>query len=389
VLVPIRLSNPRRQYLELHDEIDAAFAAVVDRGVFTPDREVEAFEVEFSGWLGVDFAVGVASGSAALFLAMRALGVGPDDEVATTANLDISAVAPISQLGAEPLWIEIDPATHTMSPKDLEQKITTRTRAVVVVHCHGTPAAMDDVVRIARRRGLAVVEDATPAPGAFVGSRRVGALGDVGCFSLAPTKPLGALGNSGVVVTGDAEVAERVRVHANYGFAMDSVAEIRSGMPGATFRYVEAGVNATMDELQAAVLRVKLRHIDAWADRRREHAESYRSSLRSLEGLTLPGPHAGTTPAPRAFVVEHDHRDQIMERLHADGVQSALNYYPALHLQAPYGFPEAVGTLPVTERVVRDLLCIPVGPELSPDEVAHVATATRSAVLSVSGRRGS
>lgn len=383
--VPIRLSNPRRQYLELQDEIDPAVAAVVDRGVFTPDREVEAFEAEFARWVGADHAIGVGSGSAALMLAMRALGVGPGDEVATTANLDISAVAPISQLGATPIWVEIDPSTHTMSPDDLEQRITAQTRAVVIVHCHGIPAAMEDLVRIARKRNVAVVEDATLAPGAFVGSRRVGGIGDVGCFSLAPTKPLGALGNAGVVVTDDADVAERVRVHANYGFAMDSVAEIRSGVPGATFRYVEAGVNATMDELQAAVLRVKLRHIDVWAERRREHAESYRASLRSLEGLTLPGAYEATTPAPRAFVVQHTNRDQIMQRLHADGVQTALNYYPALHLQAPYGCPEAEGTLPVTERVVRDLLCIPVGPELSHDEITHAVVAVRKAVMSVSG----
>ena len=378
----IRLADPHRQYLELRSAIDEAIHHVVDRGVFTPDEQVAALEAEFAAWIGLPHAVGVASGSAALTLALRALDVGPGDDVAVTANLDISAVAPISQVGAEPRFVDIDSATHTMSPLKLERRLTDRTRAVIAVHCHGNPAAMSDLVAVASARAIPVIEDATLAPGARVGSRRVGAIGTVGCFSLAPTKPLGAFGNAGMVVTRSAEIAERVRIIANYGFRADSIAAIRAGTPLATFHYDEPGINASLDELQAAVLRVKLSIIDEWSDRRRAHALAYRAALAELTGTAVremtAGP--GATWAPRSYVIEHERRDHIARRLDSQGVRTALHYVPPLHVQAPYGGPSETGTLPATERVSDRLLCLPLGPELTSEEIGYAATIVRDTV---------
>jgi dTDP-3-amino-3,4,6-trideoxy-alpha-D-glucose transaminase len=382
VASPILLADPHRQYLELRNAIDDAISAVISRGVFTPDEQVDAFEAEFAAWIGLPHAVAVASGSAALTLALRALGVGPGDEVATTANLDISAVAPISQVGAQPLFVDIEPASHTMSPLDLERRLTTRTRAVVVVHAHGNPAAMSDLLAVAHAAGTPVIEDATLAPGARFGSHRVGALGTVGCFSLAPTKPLGAFGNAGVVVTESAGIAKRVRTLANYGFRADSVAAIRSGTPLATFHYEEAGINASMDELQAAVLRVKLPKIDEWSDRRRSHAATYRVTLADAAGppVRQVEPVVGAQWAPRSFVIEHARRDDIARLVHERNVRSALNYVPPMHVQGPYGGPSQAGTLPVTERAAEQLLCLPAGPELRPEEVDYAAAALRDTI---------
>ncbi len=378
---PILLSDPQRQYLELRDDIDDAVATVIGRGVFTPDIQVQALEAEFAEWNGLPFAVGVGSGSAALTLALNALDVGPGDHVAVTANLDISAVAPISRVGAEPLFVDIDPATHTMSPADLERRLTDRTRAVVVVHTHGNPAAMTDLLAVADARSIPVVEDATLGPGARVAGRRVGRHGVIGCYSLAPTKPLGAFGNAGMVVTSSREIADRVRVLANYGFRADSVAAIRSGEPLATFHYEEPGINASMDELQAAVLRIKLSMIDEWADRRRANAGTYRSAFAAIgDALGQLQIVEDALWSPRSYVIEHDHRDRIARLCNEAGVRTALHYVPPLHVQAPYGEPSRAGSLPATEQASSRLLCLPVGPELSPEEVDFAAAAVRNAL---------
>lgn len=371
----IPLADPGRQYAELKGEIDEAIAAVVDRGVFTPDEQVGALESEFTGWLGSPYAVGVASGSSALVLALRSVGVGPGDEVVITANLDISVVGPITQVGARPRFVDIEAGTQTMDPEALAQSLCPRTGAVVLVHCHGHVAALREILEEASSRGIPVIEDATLAPGAWYADRRVGSFGTVGCFSFAPTKPLGALGNAGMVVTPSEEIARRVRTLANYGFREDSIAAIRSGRPGATFRYAEPGINATMDELQAAVVRIKLRKIDEWAERRRSHAATYRRVLRDSEDqVVLPAEREGGRSAPRFFVVRIPGRDRVAEMLHADGVRTAMNYVPPMHVQAPYGGPGRIGTLPVTERISDELLCLPLAPELSVDEIEYAAS---------------
>ena len=378
----VPLANPLRQYLELREEIDAAIDRVLTRGVFTPDVEVLGFEAEFAEWIGVPHAVGVASGSAALHLALSAIGVGAGDEVVTTANLDISAVAPIAQAGATPIFVDIESASHTMSVLDLERKLSDRVKAIIVVHPHGNPAAMQELVAIAERQNTPLIEDATLSPGGWIGSQRTGSFGTIGCFSLAPTKPLAAFGNVGVVVTRSDVLERRIRVSAHYGFRPDSVAAIRSGAPLALFEYETAGVNASMDELQAAVLRVKLPRIDDWSDRRRAHAALYRSALRHEEGIGVRQmrPIEGARWAPRSFVIEVEHRDRIARLLDRAGVRSALHYVPPLHVQRPFGSARDVGSLPVTERIAEQILCLPVGPELAVEEARYVADALRGAI---------
>ena len=371
----IPLADPRRQYAELKDEIDEVIGAVVDRGIFTPDEQVGALESEFAGWLGSPYAVGVASGSSALTLALRSVGMGPGDEVVITANLDISVVGPITQVGAQPRFVDIEAGSQTMDPEALARSLCRRTGAVVLVHCHGHVAALREILEEATTRGIPVIEDATLAPGAWYADRRVGSFGTVVCFSFAPTKPLGAFGNAGMVVTSSEEVSRRVRTLANYGFREDSIAAIRSGRPGATFRYAEPGINATMDELAAAVVRIKLGKIDEWAGRRRSHAATYRRALQdSGDRAVLPAEREGGRSAPRFFVVRIPRRDQVAEVLFADGVRTALNYVPPMHVQPPYGHPGRIGTLPVTERISDELLCLPVAPELGVDEIEYSAS---------------
>ena len=371
----IPLADPRRQYEELKAEIDEVIGAVVSRGVFTPDEQVGALEAEFAGWMRSPYAVGVASGSSALALALRSVGVGPGDEVVITANLDISVVGPITQVGARPRFVDIEAGTQTMDPEALAHSLCRRTGAVVLVHCHGHVAALRKILDEASSRGIPIIEDATLAPGAWYADRRVGSFGTVGCFSFAPTKPLGAFGNAGMVVTSSEEIARRVRTLANYGFREDSIAAIRSGRPGATFRYAEPGINATMDELQAAVVRIKLGRIDEWAGRRRSYAATYRRVLRDSEDrVVLPVERAGGRSAPRFFVVRTPRRDQIAEMLHADGIRTAMNYVPPMHVQPPYGDPGKVGTLPVTERISDELLCLPLAPELEAGEIEYSAS---------------
>lgn len=377
----VRLVDPTQQYRELKSEIDDALARVLSRGVFTPDREVAALESELATWIDAPHVVAVSSGTAALQLSLEALGIARGDEVAVTANLDISAVAPITHVGAEPVWIDIDPASHTMSASSLEERLTTRTRAILVVHLQGFPADMESLAAVANAAKVPIIEDATHGPGASYRGRKVGTYGAAGCFSFAPTKPLGALGNAGAVVTRSTRMARRVRTLANYGFTASSISAIRSGEPGATFEYETIGTNATLDELQAAVVRVKLRHIDEWVERRRRRFALYRDALRGVAHLQEPEP--GSEPAPRACVMLHRRRSEAAERLRNVGIQTGLQYVPPLHLQTPYGAPSASGQLPVTESVASKLLCLPVAPELPIQMIQGAASSAREIALSL------
>ena len=268
-----------------------------------------------------------------------------------------------------------------MDPEMLAPSLRPRTGAIVVVHCHGHVAALGEILEEAATHGVPVIEDATLAPGALYADRRVGSVGIVGCFSFAPTKPLGAFGNAGMVVTSSEEIARRVRTLANYGFREDSIAAIRSGRPGATFRYAEPGMNATMDELQAAVVRIKLRRIDEWAGRRRSNAAIYRRALKdSGDRVVLPAERKGGRSVPRFFVPRIPRRDQIAQVLYQDGIRTAMNYVPPMHVQPPYGNPAQIGTLPVTERVSDELLCLPLAPELGAGEIEYSASRLAAAL---------
>lgn len=361
--------------------IQAAIARVVERGVFTASVEVKSFEQEFARYLGVKFAVGTTSGSAALLLALKGLGLGPGDEVISTPQVDISVSAPISQAGVRQVWVDIHPRTYNLEPDELERKITPRTRAIVATHIYGNPVDMERVRPIAARHGLAIVEDASLALGASYHGQAVGSLGDVACFSFSPGKILSAFGKAGLVATNNAELARRVRVLSQYGFKPESLVAIERGVAGAQFEYEAEGFNARMDELQAAVLRVKLPHLAEEVRKRRHQAAIYRAMLAELEPehLLLPQATPGAEPLYRIFVIRSPRRDELLRHLAAAGLWAGLSYVPPLHLQPVYDYlGYRPGDFPHTELVAQELLCLPTKPELSQAEVERTGEEIRN-----------
>lgn len=374
-----------QQHAAIQGELAAAIDRVMRRGVFTPSIEVEAFEGEFADYLGVRHAVGVASGSAALMLAARAVGLEPGQEVICAPNVDISVSAPLTRAGGRLAWVDIDPRRYNLDPLRLAERVSPRTGAIVAVHLYGNPADMAAIQEIAATYQTPVIEDAALAVGATYQGQRVGSLGDAGCFSFSPGKMLGALGKAGIVVTNNPDIAGRARTLASYGFNLASLRAIEQGVVGAQFEYVQEGYNARLDELQAAVLRVKLRYLDRWVQRRRENAALYRAMLADLEPehLLLPLDTPASEPAYRVFVIRAPLRNELMNYLAAAGIWTGLHYVPPLHLQPVYqhlGY--GPGDFPATEQVAGELLCLPTHPELSAAEVEQVAQSVRAFFLS-------
>jgi dTDP-4-amino-4,6-dideoxygalactose transaminase len=340
----------RRQTEALRPELERALARVLDGGRFVGGPVVEEFEQAWARYCGVAHAVGCASGTDALALALRAVGVEPGDEVITAANTCVPTVAAIEQAGALPVLADADPETYTLDPARLEEAITERTRAIVPVHLYGRCAEMAPIVRVARERGLKVVEDAAQAHGAEYEGRRAGSLADAAAFSFYPTKNLGALGDAGALVTDDPEVAARARRLRRYG------EEER-------YRSLEAGVNSRLDPLQAAVLLCKLERLDDWNARRRELARRYREA-----GLAAPaGVH-------HLFVIRVPHREAFRARLAGAGVETLVHYPLPVHGHPAYARLARPG-LETSERLAREVVSLPLYPELTDDEAEAVARA--------------
>ncbi len=362
----VPLGDLRRQNDAIRGEIDAAIGRVVESGWYILGREVEAFEQEFADFCGVRHGVGVASGAEALYLALAALDIGPGDEVITVANACMYQVAAIVQTGATPVLVDIDPASHTMDPAALAAAVTPRARAVIPVHLYGRLADMPAICAVAQQHGLAVVEDAAQAHGAWMPDvegreRRAGAWGALACFSFYPSKNLGALGDGGAVVTGDAALAERLRRLRMYGWS-------------SKYTTAEAGGrNSRLDELQAAVLRVKLRHLPAGNAARRERATWYRELLGGPLGL----PEDTPGHVYHLYVVETTGREALRDQLRAAGVGCDVHYPLPAHLQPAYaGLGYGPGALPHTERQAGRILSLPMFPELTRAEIERVAAAT-------------
>lgn len=365
----IPFGNLQRQNASIRSELDAALGRVLASGWYILGAEVHTFEEEFAAYCGVEHCVGVASGADALYLALAALGIGPGDEVITVANACMYQTAAILQVGAQPVLIDSDPATQNMDPDALAAAITTRTRAVLPVHLYGRLADMPAIMAIARRHNLAVVEDAAQAHGAWRRDaqdmpRRAGAWGTCACFSFYPTKNLGALGDGGAVVTHDAALAERLRRLRQYGWSSKYVTSEAGGR------------NSRLDELQAAVLRVKLRHLENWNAARRERAAWYTDML-ATTSLELPPDEPGHVY--HLYVVADDRRAALQHYLAENGIGSAIHYPLPAHRQPAYaylGYPE--GALPHTEHQAQRVLSLPLYPELTPAEVEHIAAAIQS-----------
>ena len=364
---PIPAADPGAGVAARRDEIAAAIDRVLDGGHYILGPEVQAFEREFAAYLGVPHVVGVASGTDALVLALRARGIGAGDEVVTVGHTAVATVAAIELAGASAVLVDIEPPTCTLDPAAVEGALTPRTRALLPVHLYGHPAAMGALRALATRHGLALIEDCAQSHGATLDGRRTGSLGDAAAFSFYPTKNLGALGDGGAVATADAGVAERARRLREYGWRERYVSEV-------------PGVNSRLDELQAAILRVKLRHLDEDNARRVALADLYAGALAET-GVTLPVTRDNCRHVYHQFVIRHRGRDALREELRGRGIGTLIHYPVPVHLQPAYrGRLRAPGGLARSEEAAATVLSLPMYPELAPERARRVAAAVRESV---------
>jgi dTDP-4-amino-4,6-dideoxygalactose transaminase len=359
----IECAFPRAQYEAAKAEIDAAISRVLDKGRYILGDEVRAFEQEFASWVGVEHGIGVGSGTDALEVALRALGVGAGDEVVSVSHTAVATVAAIERCGALPVFVDIDPRTYTLDPALLKGRCSSRTKAIIAVHLYGHPAALGAIQRAAGT--IPIVEDCAQAHGAMIGQERVGSIGVFGCFSFYPTKNLGALGDGGALVTKDSKLAQRAREIREYGWHD---------------RYISAtpGINSRLDELQSAVLRVKLRSLDRSIDRRRAIASQYTDGL-AATSLTLPTVGEGLQHAYHLYVVRTQNRESLMKHARAAGVGTLVHYPVPVHLQPAYtGRCPGSDALPESERAACEVLSLPMYPELTDADVATVISTLKS-----------
>lgn len=363
----IPLLDLKAQYLSIKTEIDAAIKRTVDEQNFIMGEDIRLLEEEVAGYCGTKYGVGVSSGTDALILALRALNIGPGDEVITTPFTFMATAGAISNVGAKPVFCDIEPRTYNIDPSKIESCISKKTKAIIPVHLYGQSADMDPILGIAKKYRLKVMEDNAQAIGATYKGRKTGSIGDVGCISFFPSKNLGAFGDGGMVVTNDAEISDKVRILRVHG---------------SSSRYVHStiGTNARLDNIQAAVLRVKLRHLDSWADSRRKNASLYNSIFK---GSTIIPPYVPSydTHVYHQYVVkvDSDSRDPLMGLLSKNGVEARVYYPIPLHLQECYKF---LGydkrDFPVSEDCATSVLALPVYPELGQDDIRRIADICKS-----------
>ncbi|HEV7684848.1 MAG TPA: DegT/DnrJ/EryC1/StrS family aminotransferase [Pyrinomonadaceae bacterium] len=352
--------NLKAAYTELKDELDEACQRVMASGWFILGPEVEAFEAEFAELCEAKYSFGVANGLDALHLILRALEIGSGAEVIVPSNTFIATWLAVSYAGATPIPVEPDKRTGNLDPSLIEVAITPRTKAIIPVHLYGQPADMDRINEIAAPYGIKVIEDAAQAQGARCAGRRAGTLGHAAGFSFYPAKNLGAMGDAGAVVTNDSAIADRISLLRNYGSRVKYEHELR-------------GFNSRLDEFQAAVLRVKLRKLDEWNERRARAATYYSQSLEGVPDLDLPFVPKFAEAVWHLFVVRHPQRDALQRHLEAHGVGTIIHYPQPPHLQKAYeGLGYAAGRFPLAEAAANEVLSLPMGPHLSQAELEHV-----------------
>ena len=356
-------------YRELREELDAAYGRVMESGQYILGDEVEAFEEEWAAYCGVKHCVGVGNGLEALHLTLRAMDVGAGDEVIVPSNTYIATWLAVSYAGATPVPVEPDPRTYNIDAERIEAAITERTKVIVPVHLYGQPADMDPIVEVARRHGLRVLEDAAQAHGARYRGRRTGGLGDAAGWSFYPGKNLGAFGDAGAVTTNDDAIADRVRLLRNYGSRTKYVNEVK-------------GFNSRLDPLQAAMLRVKLTHLDEWNRLRAVIADVYRAQLAELPDVAFPFVPEWAKPSWHLFVIRHRDRDGVKRCLTEAGIGTLVHYPVPPHLSAAYEDAGLVrGSLPIAEALAGEVISLPLGPHLG-----ERAAETVVGVLSRAGR---
>lgn len=359
----ILCSNPHAQYLSHKNEIDHAISCVLNKGKYILGEEVHAFEREFAEYIDAKYSIGVGSGTEALHLALAACGIGHGDEVVTVSHTAVATVSAITLAGAIPVLVDLEPDFYTIDPQKIESAITPNTKAIIPVHIYGQPVNMDPVLEIAKKYHLRVIEDCAQSHGATYKGKRVGSLGDMGCFSFYPTKNLGALGDGGMVVTNDSRLAEKAKLLREYGWVE---------------RYVShyAGWNTRLDEIQAAILRIKLKKLDKDNARRRRLAEVYNEDL-SNTSLALPKTRKNVTHVYHLYVIRSRKRNELLTFLREKNIYASIHYPAPVHLQPAYNHLTGMNTLSITEHIAQEILSLPIYPELSDTELMTVIDAIK------------
>ena len=363
--------NMKSQYLELKDELDRAYQRVMESGWYILGEEVGSFEQEFAAYVGAKHCVGVGNGLEALQLILMGYGIGAGDEVVVPANTYIASWLAISYTGADPVPVEPDAASYNINPQLIEKAITSKTKAIMPVHLYGQPVEMENIWKIANKHGLKIIEDAAQAHGGRYGDRIVGSLGNAAGFSFYPSKNLGAFGDAGAVVTNDDVLVDKVRVLRNYGSRRKYYNEVK-------------GHNSRLDPMQAAFLRIKLKHLAAWNERRNKIANRYLDSLRLVPSLGLPHVPTGVVPAWHIFVVSHPKRDHLQKYIQEQGISTLIHYPVPPHLSDAYkDLGYKVGDFSLTEKMANTFLSIPIGPHLSMDDAQYVSEKIKEFCLKV------
>lgn len=353
----ILCANPKAQYLSHKSEIEETIKNVLDKGKYILGDQVESFEKEFAEYIGVKFGIGVGNGTEALHLALIAAGVGEGDEVITVSHTAVATASAIIQAKAIPVFVDIDPTFYTIDPNKISEAITEKTKAIIPVHIYGHSADMDPIMKIARENKLTVIEDCAQAHGAFYSGSRVGSIGDLACFSFYPTKNLGAIGDGGMVVTNYPDFAERIRLLREYGWKERYISHL-------------PGWNSRLDELQAAVLRVKLKHLDKDNNKRKDIAKLYFEGLKNSK-FNLPSTKEDGGHVYHLYVIRTNKRELIMDFLKEKGINTLIHYPMPIHQQPIYSKYTRV-KLPVTEKYKDEILSLPIYPELLKDDISLV-----------------
>jgi len=358
----------KAQYQSIKSEIDNAIQQILDNTAFIGGKAVKDFESNFAQFCNVDYCVGVASGTDALFLALKALNIGQGDEVIVPATSFIATSEAVTAVGAKVVFVDVDEHNYNIDVSKIEDKITARTKAIIPVHLYGQPANMDPINDIAERHNLKVVEDSAQAHGAEYKGRRTGTLGDVACFSFYPGKNLGAYGDAGAVVTNNEEIAKKVRMMANHGRLKK-------------YDHVFEGVSSRLDGIQAAILDAKLRHLEDWTASRREIAATYNDLLSNLEAIALPKEEAYAKHVYHLYVIQVAQRDSVREFLKDEGISTGIHYPTPLPLLKAYDYlGHKPGDFPVAERLAKEGLSLPIYPEITREQIQLIADAIGKAL---------
>ncbi|MBF0216073.1 MAG: DegT/DnrJ/EryC1/StrS family aminotransferase [Candidatus Omnitrophica bacterium] len=360
----IKQADPKANYLSHKNEIEQAIAIALEGGCYILGGEVRKFEEEFAGYIGVKYAIGVANGTEAVALAVMAGGIGPGDEVITVSHTAVATVAAIELAGGAPVLVDVDPETYTIDIREMEGALTQKTKAIIPVHLYGHPADMDKIIPFARERGLKVIEDSAQSHGALFSGKKTGSMGDMAAFSFYPTKNLGALGDGGIVVTDNGVLADKVRAAREYGWKE---------------RYVSAskGMNSRLDEIQAAILRVKLKYLDMENSRRIGIAAIYKEMLSGLD-IVLPYEAPNVRHVYHQFVIRSKRREELRAFLSDNGIQTAIHYPVPVHLQPAYSGSARTGkSLKNTQKISGEILSLPIYPDMPEDNARRVAEKIR------------